>query len=351
MSIKKIVLIVLLLMTMTGVAWAGETNIDPRLYEQDWLAPYIGKSKIDPRIIERPNQVIGKDITTDGLTMSWDSVKNAVSYGIDVYQYEYPSKYADNPDESKKVYSQTTSKTNIVVTGLKPDTRYLVQLYTIFPEGRKSHPAHLEVETRAITKGEAVYIPADPENGGPLVPYIDASNQGRDGGSFGQYEDLIVLMNWDTATDGIKRDNSVSVSIDGLGIKFPDAQPYINEDDRTMVPVRFIAEARHIEADVSWNPFTRTVTIEKPNSDGKTKTIIKLKVGENKGLVNGREVTFDTKAVIKDDRTMVPLRFVVETLGARVFWDPRVKAVIIYTPNERAYFDEDLAEEQGWIEN
>ncbi|MCF6094499.1 copper amine oxidase N-terminal domain-containing protein [Microaerobacter geothermalis] len=184
----------------------------------------------------------------------------------------------------------------------------------------------------------------------PSIPVFGGPDQGRGGEWIGEVVEE-PLMNWDTATDGMAGRETVGVVIDDLGIKFPDAQPYINEDNRTMVPVRFIAEARHIEADVSWNPFTRTVTIEKPNSDGKTQTVIKLKVGENKALVNGQEVTFDTKAVIKDDRTMVPLRFVAETLGARVFWDPRVKAVIIYTPNERAYFDEDLAEEQGWIEN
>ncbi|MCF6094500.1 copper amine oxidase N-terminal domain-containing protein [Microaerobacter geothermalis] len=184
----------------------------------------------------------------------------------------------------------------------------------------------------------------------PSIPVFGGPNQGRGGEWIGEVVEE-PLMNWDTATDGIKRDNSVSVSIDDVGIDFPDAQPYINEDNRTMVPVRFIAEARHIEADVSWNPFTRTVTIEKPNSDGKTKTVIKLKVGENKALVNGQEVTFDTKAVIKDDRTMVPLRFVAETLGARVFWEPRVKGVIIYTPLTRSYFKENIAEVNGWIEN
>ena len=41
------------------------------------------------------------------------------------------------------------------------------------------------------------------------------------------------------------------VRVNGHLVEFPDAQPYYNEDDRTMIPVRFVTEA--LGADVSWS--------------------------------------------------------------------------------------------------
>jgi hypothetical protein len=54
-----------------------------------------------------------------------------------------------------------------------------------------------------------------------------------------------------------------------------------------------------------------------------------LKIGENKAVINGKTVTFDTRAEFKNGRTMVPLRFVSEVLGAKVTWDQNTKTVDI----------------------
>jgi hypothetical protein len=57
--------------------------------------------------------------------------------------------------------------------------------------------------------------------------------------------------------------------------------------------------------------------------------IVKLRIGENRATVNGKNVAFDTKAEFKNGRTMVPLRFVSEVLGAKVTWDQNTKTVDI----------------------
>jgi hypothetical protein len=54
-----------------------------------------------------------------------------------------------------------------------------------------------------------------------------------------------------------------------------------------------------------------------------------LRIGENRATVNGKNVAFDTKAEFKNGRTMVPLRFVSEVLGAKVTWDQNTKTVDI----------------------
>ena len=117
----------------------------------------------------------------------------------------------------------------------------------------------------------------------------------------------------------------LTVKLDGKAITFPDAKPYVNEDSRTMVPVRFIAE--NLGCKVTWEETREIVIIAKGD------TRILLHIGDNSAIVNTKtsdtRKTFDTKAVLKDDRTMVPLRFVSETLGAGVAWDEANNTVII----------------------
>ncbi|MCX7745558.1 MAG: copper amine oxidase N-terminal domain-containing protein [Clostridia bacterium] len=71
--------------------------------------------------------------------------------------------------------------------------------------------------------------------------------------------------------------------------------------------------------------------------DGKTQKVtitkgkdtIVMKIGEKKALKNNVQKVFDTKAVLSGGRTFVPLRFVSETLGAEVKWIGILKTVVI----------------------
>jgi hypothetical protein len=114
----------------------------------------------------------------------------------------------------------------------------------------------------------------------------------------------------------------ITVIVNGKKVNFPDQKPYINNDDRTLVPVRFVSEA--LGAEVEWHGSQRLVKII--HSD---KTI-DLVIGEKRAKVNNQYKYFDTKATITPkDRTMVPLRFVSETLGARVNWEGFTRTVTI----------------------
>ncbi|MBR2783900.1 MAG: copper amine oxidase N-terminal domain-containing protein [Firmicutes bacterium] len=98
-----------------------------------------------------------------------------------------------------------------------------------------------------------------------------------------------------------------------------DTAPYLVTDAKgggyTMVPVRFIAEA--LGAAVSWDPVRRSVGIE---LDGRS---FELVIGQ---LVPGTPVA----AVIRDSRTFVPLRYVMESFGADVSWTQAEQRVDIY---------------------
>ncbi|MGI9950784.1 tetratricopeptide repeat protein [Moorellaceae bacterium AZ2] len=100
-----------------------------------------------------------------------------------------------------------------------------------------------------------------------------------------------------------------------------DAEPFI-EDGRTMMPVRAIAEALGLEVDYR----DGVITLANPAS-GKT---VVLYVGRAEAEVDGRKVALDVPAkVVPPGRTVVPLRFVSENLGAAVDWfeDGQVVAI------------------------
>jgi hypothetical protein len=58
---------------------------------------------------------------------------------------------------------------------------------------------------------------------------------------------------------------------------------------------------------------------------------IALRIGEKKATINGKVITFDAKAIIQDKRTFVPLRFVSEAFGSKVEWDAKNLMVKITT--------------------
>ena len=63
----------------------------------------------------------------------------------------------------------------------------------------------------------------------------------------------------DTAAGSIGS-NVLTVKYNGEAVTFPDAQPFADENSRTLIPVRFVAET--MGAVVSWNQETQTAVIE-----------------------------------------------------------------------------------------
>jgi uncharacterized protein YbbC (DUF1343 family) len=114
----------------------------------------------------------------------------------------------------------------------------------------------------------------------------------------------------------------IGVIVDNVPIFF-DSFPYIDSNNRTIVPIRAISE--RIGAEVSWDESLRIVTIVKGD------TTVRLTIGSNIAEKNGRELLMDTVPVIKEGRTMVPVRYVAEFLGASVDWDETNRIVTVST--------------------
>jgi hypothetical protein len=111
------------------------------------------------------------------------------------------------------------------------------------------------------------------------------------------------------------------VELDGRAMSF-DVAP-IQVAGRTMVPMRAIFEA--LGASVQWTDSTQTVMARRDTTD------VQLTIGESSAQVNGRSVALDVPAMIYRGATMVPLRFVSETLGADVRWSDATQTVSIFT--------------------
>lgn len=110
-----------------------------------------------------------------------------------------------------------------------------------------------------------------------------------------------------------------SIIAKGKFIKF-DTPPVVKAG-RTLIPVRALTEA--FGAKVVWDPIEQKITI----SNETTEIILQLNNGT--AYVNGVEVTIDAPPLAINSRTVVPLRFITETLGLKVNWDAETGTVEI----------------------
>lgn len=115
------------------------------------------------------------------------------------------------------------------------------------------------------------------------------------------------------------------------GLKSMDQAPIIMET-RTVLPIRFVADA--LGATVAWDEAQRKVTITG------TKTI-ELWIDNPWAKVNGVSVLIDPDnqkvrpiIMMPAGRTMMPLRFITETLGCQVEWNGAIQEVLIKYPKD-----------------
>ena len=121
----------------------------------------------------------------------------------------------------------------------------------------------------------------------------------------------------------------VRVCVDEKMIVFVDQKPVIDANGRTLVPIRFPAE--EMGATVIWLDQTRQVKVKNQNYATLPDSDILLTIDKKAVTVNGMTRIMDTTAVIMGNRTMVPLRFISEYMGANVKWDGNTRIAFIFT--------------------
>lgn len=93
-------------------------------------------------------------------------------------------------------------------------------------------------------------------------------------------------------------------------------------DGSTLVPMSFIQQIVPVDAKVDGENITITM-----NGD----TLL-MKLGSPQAVINGQDAVMPLPPSTDREQTMVPLRFVLENLGAKVDWDASTYEIIVTSP-------------------
>ena len=121
---------------------------------------------------------------------------------------------------------------------------------------------------------------------------------------------------------GASETSSIIVLLDGEVVTF-DAQPEILAET-TFVPLRSIFE--QLGAEVEWNQQRQEALLTSGREE------ICLKVGSKVAIRNTEVSSLTDAPYLKEDRVMVPLRYLSESLGYDVTWNPETRTVEIRSP-------------------
>lgn len=205
----------------------------------------------------------------------------------------------------------------------------------------EDHATPGEIQVASTLKGDAAPVSADGSIALLTFQALEAGateldldelqlfggNEGREQLSGKAHAIPIRVIAPQPRTTLVLQVGSTTMKAEGVGIVL-DSPPIIVES-RTLVPIRAVVEA--LGGTVSWDALTQTVTI---GLDG---TVLKLTIGKSSALVNGTPRPIDAvnaKVVpqILNSRTMLPLRFIAESLGADVQWEASTQRITITYP-------------------
>ena len=102
-----------------------------------------------------------------------------------------------------------------------------------------------------------------------------------------------------------------------------DAAPILHEG-YTMLPIRQVVEA--IGGTVDWNAENQEITARY------NLHVVSMNLGQTGAFVSGRFTILDQAPMLYNERTLVPLRFAVESLGCEVEWEPTTQEILITYP-------------------
>lgn len=115
------------------------------------------------------------------------------------------------------------------------------------------------------------------------------------------------------------------IKIDDKTVQFntTSGAPFIDQTNRTQVPFRLTME--QFGCLVSWDKENKVAIAEKDD------IMVEVPIGASYIIKNGQKISNDTVALIKDGRTYLPIRAVLEAFGAKVTWDSKTSTVTVYS--------------------
>lgn len=133
---------------------------------------------------------------------------------------------------------------------------------------------------------------------------------------------LLICMAAAAAALSTAQGQIVRVEVNGIPGTYDGTPPQLL-DGRVLVPVRSVFE--QLGATVTWDEEQKVVTAEK---EGRR---IWMRIGEATAMRNDVPILLDVPPQIIEGRTLIPLRFVSEAMGAKVEWNGLEKLVQITT--------------------
>lgn len=134
----------------------------------------------------------------------------------------------------------------------------------------------------------------------------------------------------------------INVTYNDVPIEFTDAFPFVDENNRTMLPLRAVSET--LGYDVEWDYNTSKASITYTSING-----TKMKIIFQVGVTGGRVARYsgdhaitsflicDTRPVMIDNRVYVPLRALFEKTEKVVTWNGDTKTVAITDIDPETY--------------
>jgi len=83
---------------------------------------------------------------------------------------------------------------------------------------------------------------------------------------------------------------------------------------------------------------TSNHTIEAIFEKQTTQIVVILQIGNTNFTVNGETRTLDSPPIIKNGRTLLPIRAIVEALGGSVTWHENENQLILFLATTTSYF-------------
>jgi len=134
----------------------------------------------------------------------------------------------------------------------------------------------------------------------------------------GVYFDCTMTTEEDIKINLVVGNNTADVN--GRDVKLDSSAQIVG--GRTMLPLRFIGET--LGCDVGWYPDEKRIELDRNGF------LIKLWIGKDTAEVDGETVKLDQPPQIISGRTVVPVRFISESFGAKVEWIDETKTVKIF---------------------
>ncbi|WP_162848341.1 TraB/GumN family protein [Paenibacillus nanensis] len=145
---------------------------------------------------------------------------------------------------------------------------------------------------------------------------------------------LVMAVSFATSAAGAAAPaNPLQIYVDGELVHFGEDKP-VKVNGTTLVPVRMLLEKLHFEID--WNQESQVVTAT--STDPRNVAVISLQIGHDTAYVNSKPMKLLAAPQKINQKSYVPLRFIVEESGYEIEWDEKRNQISIDTVIESRGF-------------